>query len=87
MATQVPNRMLAFDGGNFAFRNKVINGNFDIWQRRTSYTQNVTPAPITYPAADRWRVYAGIPSANNPSGTYTVTQGTTNNTELQRLSG
>lgn len=84
MATQVPNRMLAFDGGNFPFRNKIINGNFDIWQRGTSYTGNVT-APITYPAADRWAVYGSIPTANSPSGTYTVTQRTTNNTELQNF--
>ena len=87
MATKVPNRMIAFDGGNFPFRNKLINGNFDIWQRGTSYTQNVTTpgTPITYPAADRWIAYSNIPSANSPSGTYTVTQGTTNNTELQNF--
>jgi hypothetical protein len=84
MATQVPNRMLAFDGGNFPFRNKLINGNFDIWQRGTSNTINIT-TPVSYPAADRWIAYSNIPSANSPSGTYTVTQGTTNNTELQNF--
>ena len=50
MATQVPNRMIAFDGGNFAFRNKIINGNFDIWQRGTTFTN---PANLAY-LADRW---------------------------------
>lgn len=84
MATQVPNRMLAFDGGNFPFKNKLINGNFDIWQRSTSYiSQNVT-TPIYYPAADRWIVYASIPE-NTASGTYTVTQRATDNTELQNF--
>jgi hypothetical protein len=84
MATQVPNRMIAFDGGNFAFRNNVINGNFDIWQRRTTYTGNII-APIIYPAADRWRVYAGVPSTNNPVGTYTVARRGSLAVELQRF--
>ena len=84
MATQVPNRMIAFDGGNFAFRNNVINGNFDIWQRRTSYTGNISAA-IVYPAADRWRVYAGVTAANNPIGTYTVVRRNSLAVELQRF--
>ena len=50
MATKVPNRMIAFDGGNFPFRNKLINGNFDIWQRGTTFTN---PADLAY-LADRW---------------------------------
>ena len=50
MATRVPNRMIAFDGGNFPFRNKLINGNFDIWQRGTTFTN---PANLAY-LADRW---------------------------------
>jgi hypothetical protein len=84
MATQVPNRMIAFDGGNFAFRNKVINGNFDIWQRRTTYTGNISTS-IVYPAADRWRVFAGVPAANNPIGTYVVERRGSLTAELQRF--
>ena len=34
--------------GAFMFRNKLINGNFDIWQRGTSQTSN------GYGSADRW---------------------------------
>ena len=36
-------------GGAFMFRNKLINGNFDIWQRGTSQTSN------GYGSADRWQ--------------------------------
>ena len=50
MATQVPNRMLAFDGGNFAFRNKLINGGMEIDQRNAG--ASVTSAS-TY-TVDRW---------------------------------
>ena len=37
------------------FRNVLINGNFDIWQRGTSGTSN--GAAGTYPATDRWRAF------------------------------
>ena len=35
--------------GAFMFRNKLINGNFDVWQRATSQTSS------GYGSADRWR--------------------------------
>lgn len=34
--------------GGYSFRNKIINGNFDIWQRATSQTSS------GYGSADRW---------------------------------
>jgi len=51
--------------GPVMFRNRLINGNFDIWQRGASFT---TPANGSY-VADRWSVYYdGTP------GTFTVDQ-------------
>jgi hypothetical protein len=79
--SSVTNEKIAFDGGALGFRNFAINGNFDIWQRRTSYTGNVR-TPISYPAADRWISYISIPADNNPNGTYTVSRRDSNATEL-----
>lgn len=49
---QVPNSMLAFDGGALGFRNKLINGSFAINQRAVSGT--VTLAAGAY-GHDRWK--------------------------------
>ena len=37
--------------GGFMFRNKIINGNFDVWQRETSQTSS------SYGSADRWACF------------------------------
>ncbi|MBN7760269.1 hypothetical protein JYP52_03915 [Nitratireductor aquibiodomus] len=46
------------------FRNKIINGDFDVWQRGTSFN---TPGNGTY-VADRWLV------AHDAPGTFTVSR-------------
>jgi len=49
-AQAVTTDKLAYDGGSFCFRNKLINGDFRIWQRGTTFT-NINAAYT----ADRWR--------------------------------
>jgi hypothetical protein len=51
-----------------SMRNKIINGNFDVWQRGTSPTGGST-ANTTYFAADRWAVLF-----DGTMGTYTLPQ-------------
>jgi len=57
---------LAYVPTFFAGKNKVINGNFNIWQRGTSFT--LTTATWTF-VSDRWQVYQGF-----SAGTCTVSQ-------------
>ena len=49
--TQVPNSMLAFDGGPLGMRNRIINGDMRIDQRNAG--ASVTPTATTY-TLDRW---------------------------------
>jgi hypothetical protein len=55
----------SLNGGQLAgFRNQIINGDFRVWQRGTSFT---TPAPATY-TADR------VSCSNNGGGNWTQTE-------------
>jgi len=54
-----------------SFRNKIINGNFDYWQRQTSNTNVVTGQYV----ADRWiNVKTGIPTLNISQQLFTTGQ-------------
>lgn len=50
MSTSVTNNMIAFDGGSFSLRNKIINGEMLISQRGTTF-----PSASSY-TLDRWAI-------------------------------
>lgn len=73
--------------GAFNFRNKIINGNFDIWQRGITFTNSVNTHQYT---ADRWWVFGGtstIASCNR----FTLTNSDLDNfyfaSRVQRVAG
>lgn len=43
-----------FSGGNFAFKNKIINGDFRVWQRGTSMGPITSATTYAY-TSDRWK--------------------------------
>lgn len=67
MTTQVANNMLAFDGGAFGFRNRLINGDMRVAQRASSYALT---ASIAYGSADRWAMFQST-SANGVANVVT----------------
>ena len=61
---------LYYNNGTLSRRNKLINGNFNIWQRGTTATYPVS-SPTDYMLADRWICQTTIPN-NNDNGQATV---------------
>jgi len=84
--TQVPNSMLAFDGGPLGMRNRIINGNMYVAQRATSATVTAgTTVPTIstgYPCVDRWFVYS-----TGANVTAAQVAGATNNKNLLQVTG
>lgn len=75
----VPNQSLGF-------KNRIINGNFDVWQRGTSFTVNNSSNTYT---ADRWACFAngGVNvNVTRQSNSFTG-NGTSNSIRVQRDSG
>lgn len=69
MATQIPFSLINTSTSNApSFKNKVINGNFDFWQRATSATITGTNLANDYPSADKWKIQI----FNGTTGTGTV---------------
>lgn len=68
--------------GPFSFRNKLINGNFDIWQRDITHTAPISSAP-GYCTADRFAFGSSVGQPVTPArGTRTVSRQTTTSTEF-----
>ena len=54
----VTNAKIAFDGGSFCFRNKVINGGMEIDQRKAGAMHTITAAAPQVYSLDRWYGFA-----------------------------
>ncbi len=67
---------IADNGVLAGYRNKLINGDFDIWQRATSKTET-TLVSSAYIAVDRWRFAASLTSGSVTVSRQTHTIGQT----------
>lgn len=62
MGIQTATQALSNESSTFSFRNKVINGNFDIWQRATTATYSGDGSVMQ--TADRWLTYVDTASTS-----------------------
>jgi len=77
--------MLAFDGGAFSFRNRIINGDGNIAQRSSSASLT---GVVSYLAQDRWAArQTGTPNAAIYKNTTVVPTGFSSCIQLYRPSG
>lgn len=86
----VTTKKLAFDSGAFSFRNKVINGDFKVWQRGTSFT-NANGFTADRFVVTRMGNVIGTASTTNISVTQStdtpVNSGFINSIKIQRDTG
>lgn len=69
-ARELANLGNAYSDGALSNRNKILNGNFDVWQRGTSFT---TTGSFIY-FADRWRGYNYTAGSRVDQQSFTVGQ-------------
>ena len=67
--------------GSYSSRNKIINGNFDVWQRGTATLNQVATSPTLKRTADRWLCYTETGDRGD-TGTYDVTRRSCTQVEL-----
>lgn len=78
-------RMASQNGGQLAgFRNKIINGDFQVWQRGTTGTGPSDPTLPAYVSADRWKVGGGSTTLAQAT---TVPDGSIRAATVSRASG
>lgn len=66
----ITNAKLAFDGGALSYRNKIINGNFDFWQRGTVNASTDAGGYL----ADRWQRTVSGSSISQGLASFTLGQ-------------
>jgi hypothetical protein len=84
---------MSFNSGSFSFRNKLINGGFDVWQRGETLTTSNTQTPSYI--ADRWGFVSGLDLANTmtvsrevlPIGQTTIATNPTNSLRVTFTTG
>lgn len=62
MGIQTVSQALANEGPAFSFKNKIINGNFEFWQRANTFTQTIASTSGSYMVCDRYFTYTDTSS-------------------------